>query len=149
LTYAGTENQRAWGDRRHVFVQGDIGDRELVRGLLKQYKPWAIINFAAESHVDRSIHGPDDFIQTNMVGTFHLLQEARAYWEGLPPEARERFRFLHVSTDEVRSLKSDDLRHYRGHTYARTASTGLRAASDHLVRLSSHLRAASALHQLL
>jgi dTDP-glucose 4,6-dehydratase len=107
---------------------------------LKQYKPWAIINFAAESHVDRSIHGPDDFIQTNMVGTFHLLQEARAYWEGLPPEARERFRFLHVSTDEVYgSLKSDDPPFTETTPYAPNSPySASKAASDHLVRAYHH-----------
>ena len=103
LTYAGNiENlQSLNGDRRHVFVQGDIGDSALVNGLLAKHQPRAIINFAAESHVDRSIHGPEDFIQTNIVATFHLLEAVRAYWHKLQGDARQNFRFLHVSTDEV------------------------------------------------
>ncbi len=103
LTYAGNiENlQSLDGDHRHVFVQGDIGDSALVANLLDQHQPRAIINFAAESHVDRSIHGPEDFVQTNVVGTFRLLDAARAYWSGLQGDARKAFHFLHVSTDEV------------------------------------------------
>ena len=106
LTYAGNlENLASLkDDPRHTFVHGDIGDAALVEGLLKQYQPRAIINFAAESHVDRSIHGPEDFIQTNVLGTFHLLQAVRAYWSGLPDAQRAAFRFLHVSTDEVYGL---------------------------------------------
>ena len=103
LTYAGNlENLASLeGDARHVFVHGDIGDRELVAQLLATYRPRAVLNFAAESHVDRSIHGPGEFIQTNVVGTFNLLESVRAYWSDLPPAERESFRFLHVSTDEV------------------------------------------------
>ena len=103
LTYAGNrENLAALdGDARHVFVQGDIGDTALVAQLLAQHRPRAVLNFAAESHVDRSIHGPGDFIQTNVVGTFRLLEAVRAYWDALPAGEREAFRFLHVSTDEV------------------------------------------------
>ncbi len=103
LTYAGNrENLAALeGDDRHVFVHGDIGDAALVAGLLNRYQPRAIVNFAAESHVDRSIHGPEDFIQTNIVGTFHLLEAVRAYWGGLEDTSKQAFRFLHVSTDEV------------------------------------------------
>ena len=100
LTYAGNLHNLAslQGDARHVFVQGDIGDRTLVDGLLAQYQPRAIVNFAAESHVDRSIHGPEDFIQTNVVGTFRLLEAARNYWQALDATKKEAFRFLHVST---------------------------------------------------
>ncbi|MCI0348801.1 MAG: GDP-mannose 4,6-dehydratase, partial [Acidobacteriales bacterium] len=103
LTYAGNpENllslQR---DNRHIFVQGDIGDSILVAGLLARHQPRAVINFAAESHVDRSIQGPDDFIQTNIVGTFRLLETVRAYWNALAGDHKKNFRFLHVSTDEV------------------------------------------------
>jgi len=103
LTYAGNlESLVALkDDPRHVFVQGDIGDAALVEKLLRQHQPRAIINFAAESHVDRSIHGPEDFIQTNVVGTFHLLEAVRAYWSGLADAQKTAFRFLHVSTDEV------------------------------------------------
>ena len=98
LTYAGNERNLAplAGDERHVLVRGDICDRALVRELLARHKPRAIVHFAAESHVDRSIEGPADFVQSNVVGTFSLLEEARAYWREEP-----RFRFLHVSTDEV------------------------------------------------
>src|SRR5688572_31930745 len=103
LTYAGNlENLKTLlGDKRHVFVQGDIGDSGLLVHLLEDYRPRAILNFAAESHVDRSIHGPEDFIQTNIVGSFRLLEAVRAYWSALPDDEREAFRFLHVSTDEV------------------------------------------------
>jgi len=103
LTYAGNlENlARLQGDARHTFVRGDIGDAGLVSSLLAEHKPRAVINFAAESHVDRSIHGPGEFIQTNIVGSFHLLESVRAYWNGLEGEAKAGFRFLHVSTDEV------------------------------------------------
>lgn len=103
LTYAGNlaNLETLKTDPRHIFVHGDIGDRALVNSLFIQHKPRAIINFAAESHVDRSIHGPEDFIQTNVVGTFHLLEETRAYWNGLDDTEKANFRFLHVSTDEV------------------------------------------------
>ena len=98
LTYAGNLHNLAslQGDARHVFVQGDIGDTPLVARLLAEHKPRAVVNFAAESHVDRSIHGPEDFIQTNVVGTFRLLEAVRAYWHGLQGEAKSGFRFLHV-----------------------------------------------------
>src|SRR5215467_3500026 len=111
LTYAGNlENLVSLqGNTRHTFICGDIGDANLVASLLREHKPRAIINFAAESHVDRSIHGPDDFIQTNIIGTFSLLEETRAYWSGLSKSEKSAFRFLHVSTDEVYgSLKADD-----------------------------------------
>src|SRR3546814_806077 len=103
LTYAGNPDtlESLEGNPSHVFVQGDIGDRELVSGLLKQYQPDAVVNFAAESHVDRSIDGPAEFVQTNVVGTLGLLECARDYWRGLEGGARDAFRFLHVSTDEV------------------------------------------------
>ncbi len=103
LTYAGNLGNLASleGDARHVFVRGDIGDTELVSRLLREHRPRAILNFAAESHVDRSIHGPDAFVQTNMVGTFRLLECARAWFTSLEGNERAAFRFLHVSTDEV------------------------------------------------
>ena len=103
LTYAGNlENLKSLGDdKRHLFVQGGIGDRALVAKLLAEFKPRAVLNFAAESHVDRSIHGPGDFIETNVVGTFNLLESVRAYWQELPAAEQASFRFLHVSTDEV------------------------------------------------
>src|SRR5690606_20182914 len=103
LTYAGNLQSLAslQGDARHIFVHGDIGDRALVNKLLAEHQPRAVVNFAAESHVDRSIHGPEDFIQTNVVGTFHLLESVRAHWGSLGSEAKAAFRFLHVSTDEV------------------------------------------------
>src|SRR5215470_14813535 len=111
LTYAGNLNnlQSVESAPRYQFRQGDIADRDLVRELLEKQRPRAIVHFAAESHVDRSIHGPDDFIRTNVNGTFSLLEEARAWWSGLAQEDRKEFRFLHVSTDEVYgSLGSDD-----------------------------------------
>ncbi|PZU39070.1 MAG: dTDP-glucose 4,6-dehydratase, partial [Acidovorax sp.] len=103
LTYAGNLHNldSLQGDARHCFVQGDIGDRSLLDRLLAEHQPRAVINFAAESHVDRSIHGPEDFIQTNVVGTFRLLEAVRHYWQALPATQKEAFRFLHVSTDEV------------------------------------------------
>src|SRR4030088_869087 len=103
LTYAGNLSNllRVASDPRYCFVQGDVCDREFLGGLIKRHKPRAIVHFAAESHVDRSIHGPDDFIQTNVNGTFSLLEETRAYWTELRPEEKGSFRFLHVSSDEV------------------------------------------------
>ena len=103
LTYAGNLENLATlqGDPRHVFVRGDIADGALLQRLLAEHRPRAVLNFAAESHVDRSIHGPEDFIQTNIVGTFRLLEAVRGYWSGLSSETKQRFRFLHVSTDEV------------------------------------------------
>ena len=111
LTYAGNlENLASLkGDARHRFVHGDICDEDLVRRLFAEHRPRAIVHFAAESHVDRSIHGPEDFIQTNVVGTFHLLEEVRGHWMSLPEAEKAAFRFLHVSTDEVYgSLGPDD-----------------------------------------
>src|SRR5262245_12914047 len=137
LTYAGNlRNLDALRDnKRHVFVQGDIGDRELVRSLLKKHSPRAIVHFAAESHVDRSIAGPAPFIETNVVGTFSLLEEARSY-----AEKHERFRFLHVSTDEVYgSLGSEDPAFTEATPYAPNSPyAASKAAADHLVRAYHH-----------
>ena len=142
LTYAGNiENLQSFnGDRRHIFVQGDIGDSALVTSLLAKHQPRAVINFAAESHVDRSIHGPEDFIKTNIVGTFHLLEAVRAYWGGLQGEAKQNFRFLHVSTDEVYgSLAKDDSAFTETHRYEPNSPySASKAASDHLVRAYRH-----------
>ena len=142
LTYAGNlENLASLdGDPRHLFVRGDIGDAGLVGELLAQHRPRAIINFAAESHVDRSIHGPEDFIQTNIVGTFHLLEAVRAYWSGLADEEKTGFRFLHVSTDEVYgSLAKDDPAFSETHRYEPNSPySASKAASDHLVRAYHH-----------
>jgi len=127
-------------DPRHVFVRGDIGDTKLVPELLKQYQPRAVVNFAAESHVDRSIHGPEDFIQTNVVGTFHLLESVRAYWNTLGSDVKENFRFLHVSTDEVYgSLGKDDPAFNEENKYEPNSPySASKAASDHLVRAYHH-----------
>ena len=142
LTYAGNLETLAslQGDARHVFVQGDIGDAALVSRLLAEHRPRAVVNFAAESHVDRSIHGPEDFIQTNIVGTFHLLESVRAYWGGLAGDEREAFRFLHVSTDEVYgSLGKDDPAFTENHRYEPNSPySASKAASDHLVRAYHH-----------
>ena len=142
LTYAGNlENLRALdGDARHVFVRGDIGDFHLVSGLLAAHRPRAVVNFAAESHVDRSIHGPEDFIQTNIVGTFRLLEAVRAYWGGLADGDKASFRFLHVSTDEVYgSLGRDDPAFTETHRYEPNSPySASKAASDHLVRAYHH-----------
>jgi dTDP-glucose 4,6-dehydratase len=142
LTYAGNLKNLASldADRRHVFVQGDIGDAALVAQLLKQYQPRAIVNFAAESHVDRSIHGPEDFIQTNIMGSFRLLEAVRAYWGALALEAKQAFRFLHVSTDEVYgSLAKDDPAFNEGNKYEPNSPySASKAASDHLVRAYHH-----------
>ena len=142
LTYAGNRENLASldGDDRHIFVQGDIGDSVLVASLLVTYKPRAIINFAAESHVDRSIHGPEDFIQTNIVGTFHLLEAVRAYWGNLQGDDKQNFRFLHVSTDEVYgSLAKDESAFTETHRYEPNSPySASKAASDHLVRAYHH-----------
>ena len=142
LTYAGNlENLASLeGDARHIFVHGDIGDSALVAGLLSEHQPRAILNFAAESHVDRSIHGPEDFIETNIVGTFRLLEAVRAYWKGLGPEAQQAFRFLHVSTDEVYgSLGKDEPAFSERHQYEPNSPySASKAASDHLVRAYHH-----------
>jgi len=142
LTYAGNAENLASlaGDARHVFVQGDICDRALVDRLLAEHRPRAIIHFAAESHVDRSIHGPAAFVRTNVEGTFSLLEAARAYWNGLDETARAGFRFLHVSTDEVYgSLGPDDAPFAETHPYQPNSPySASKAASDHLVRAWHH-----------
>ena len=142
LTYAGNcENLASLdGDARHLFVQGDIGDYDLVSRLLAEHQPRAVINFAAESHVDRSIHGPGEFIQTNIVGTFQLLEAVRAYWSGLPDDRKTTFRLLHVSTDEVYgSLDKTDPAFTETHRYEPNSPySASKAASDHLVRAYHH-----------
>jgi dTDP-glucose 4,6-dehydratase len=142
LTYAGNlENLRSLdADPRHVFVQGDIGDQALVEELLARHRPRAVVNFAAESHVDRSIHAPGTFIETNVVGTFHLLEAVRAYWSGLAGAEREGFRFLHVSTDEVYgSLGRQDPAFSETNRYEPNSPySASKAASDHLVRAYHH-----------
>ena len=142
LTYAGNlENLKSLAhDSRHVFVQGDIGDRALVDKLLAQHQPRAIVHFAAESHVDRSIHGPGAFVQTNVNGTFTLLEAARGHWMQLQGAAKEGFRFHHVSTDEVYgSLKPNDPPFTETHPYEPNSPySASKAASDHLVRAWHH-----------
>ncbi len=142
LTYAGNLENLAelQGDARHVFVQGDIADGALVQRLLAEHRPRAIINFAAESHVDRSIRGPEDFVQTNVVGTFRLLEAARQYWSGLDGVHKEEFRFVHVSTDEVygslgpgEPAFSEATRYEPNSPYSAS-----KAAADHLVRAWHH-----------
>ncbi len=142
LTYAGNlQNLTSLaGDARHVFVHGDFGDATLVAGLLAQHQPRAVVNFAAESHVDRSIHGPEDFIQTNILGTFHLLESVRAYWSGLASDTKSAFRLLHVSTDEVYgSLSKTDPAFTENNKYEPNSPySASKAASDHLVRAYHH-----------
>jgi len=142
LTYAGNmENFAALdGDARHVFVHGDICDRALLDRLLAEHRPRALLHFAAESHVDRSIHGPAAFVRTNVEGSFTLLEAARAYWGGLPPTEREAFRFHHVSTDEVYgSLGPEDPAFTETHPYQPNSPySASKAASDHLVRAWFH-----------
>jgi dTDP-glucose 4,6-dehydratase len=142
LTYAGNlENlDEIKNNPQHIFVHGDIGDRVLVARLLAEHQPRAVLNFAAESHVDRSIHGPEDFIQTNVVGTFHLLEEVRSYWNSLPEADQDAFRFLHVSTDEVYgSLGPVDPAFTETTPYAPNSPySASKAASDHLVRAYHH-----------
>jgi len=142
LTYAGNLQTLSslQADKRHIFVHGDIADRRLVAELLNTHQPRAIVNFAAESHVDRSIHGPQAFIETNVVGTFHLLEAVRAYWGGLDELARRSLRFLHVSTDEVYgSLAADDPAFTETHPYQPNSPySASKAASDHLVRSYHH-----------
>jgi dTDP-glucose 4,6-dehydratase len=142
LTYAGSLGNVAplGGDARHTFVKGDIADRALLRRLLAEHRPRAIVHFAAESHVDRSIEGPAPFIQTNVVGTFSMLEETRAWWGVLAPGEKEHFRFLHVSTDEVYgSLGPADPAFTEDHPYAPNSPyAASKAASDHLVRAYHH-----------
>ena len=142
LTYAGNlaTLEPLKYDPRYVFVHGDIGDKELVTKLLKEYQPCAIINFAAESHVDRSIHGPAEFVTTNIIGTFNLLECAREYWNGLDGSAKQAFRFHHVSTDEVYgSLSATDPAFTETNPYEPNSPySASKAASDHLVRAWFH-----------
>ena len=142
LTYAGNPETLTslQGDSRHHLVHGDIGDTALVSRLLAEHQPRAIVNFAAESHVDRSIHGPGDFIETNIVGTFRLLESVRGYWGALPDADKAVFRFLHVSTDEVYgSLAKDDPAFAETHRYEPNSPySASKAASDHLVRAWHH-----------
>jgi len=142
LTYAGNLGNLAAlrGDARHVFVRGDIGDRAQVETLLAQHRPRAVVNFAAESHVDRSIHGPAQFIETNVVGTLGLLDAVRAYWIGLTGTEQEAFRFLHVSTDEVYgSLGATEPAFTESSPYAPNSPyAASKAASDHLLRAYRH-----------
>lgn len=142
LTYAGNLNNLVslQGDARHIFVRGDIGDTGLVDRLLAEHRPRAVFNFAAESHVDRSIHGPGEFIQTNIVGSFHLLESVRTYWETMKGEAKECFCFLHVSTDEVYgSLTKDAPAFSETSRYEPNSPySASKAASDHLVRAYHH-----------
>ena len=142
LTYAGNPANLASisSDQRYKFVQGDICDRDLVADLLLTHRPRAIVHFAAESHVDRSIHGPDDFIRTNVNGTFSLLEETRAYWSGMREDEKRDFRFLHVSTDEVYgSLGPDEPAFSELTRYAPNSPySASKAASDHLVRAYHH-----------
>jgi dTDP-glucose 4,6-dehydratase len=142
LTYAGNlENLASLkDDPRHIFVQGDLGDVDLVEQLLSEHRPRAVVNFAAESNVDRSIHGPGEFIQTNIVGTFRLLETIRAYWMGLDDADKTAFRLLHVSTDEVYgSLSKDDPPFAETNSYEPNSPySASKAASDHLVRAWHH-----------
>ncbi|HZX80675.1 MAG TPA: dTDP-glucose 4,6-dehydratase [Lysobacter sp.] len=141
LTYAGNLDTLAGldGDAGHVFVQGDIGDAELVARLLAEHRPDAVINFAAESHVDRSIDGPAAFVQTNVVGTLSLLERTRDYWRSLEGPARDAFRFLHVSTDEVYGTLGETGKFTETTPYAPNSPySASKAASDHLVRAFHH-----------
>lgn len=141
LTYAGNLDTLSVldGDARHVFVQGDIGDAALLKRLLAEHRPDAVINFAAESHVDRSIDGPAAFVQTNVVGTLSLLEQVRDYWKALDAPARDGFRFLHVSTDEVYGSLGDSGKFSETTPYAPNSPySASKAASDHLVRAFHH-----------
>ena len=141
LTYAGNPDTLASlaGNDRHVFVHGDIGDQALVTRLLAEHQPDAIVNFAAESHVDRSIDGPGEFVQTNVVGTLALLEAARDYWRRLEGTARAGFRFLHVSTDEVYGSLGAEGKFTEHTAYAPNSPySASKAASDHLVRAFHH-----------
>ncbi|BDU17622.1 dTDP-glucose 4,6-dehydratase [Lysobacter auxotrophicus] len=141
LTYAGNVDTLASleNDPRHVFVHGDIGDGDLVEGLLREHRPDAVINFAAESHVDRSIDGPAAFVQTNVVGTLALLEKTRDYWKSLDAAGRDAFRFLHVSTDEVYGTLGETGKFTEETPYAPNSPySASKAASDHLVRAFHH-----------
>ena len=149
LTYAGNlmSLEPVRHNPRHVFIKGDIADRELVGSILKEHRPWAVVNFAAESHVDRSISSPESFINTNVLGTLHLLEQVLNYWEHAPENARARFRFLHVSTDEVYgSLGNDDEPFHEKTPYdPRSPYSASKAASDHLVNAFRHTYALPAI----
>jgi len=142
LTYAGNlENLVEFQeDSRYLFVQGDIGDRELISRLLSEHQPRAVLNFAAESHVDRSIDGPGEFIETNVCGTFHLMESVRGFWQSLPAATQSGFRFLHVSTDEVYGTLPPDAPAFRETNAYEPNSpyAASKAASDHLVRAWHH-----------
>jgi dTDP-glucose 4,6-dehydratase len=142
LTYAGNlENLSSLNQNpHHYFVKGNIGDRDLVSSLLKKYQIRAVLNFAAESHVDRSIHGPGNFIETNIVGTYHLLESVRSYWNDLDEVSKKAFRFLHVSTDEVYGSLDDKAPAFNeNHPYEPNSPySASKAASDHLVRAWFH-----------
>ena len=142
LTYAGNLHNldAVKGDTRHVFVQGDIGDRALLDRLLAEHQPRAVLHFAAESHVDRSIHGPGEFMHTNVMGTFALLEAVRAFWSALPAPEKAAFRFHHVSTDEVYgSLAPGAAAFTETHPYEPNSPySASKAASDHLVRAWHH-----------
>ncbi|MFZ6801208.1 dTDP-glucose 4,6-dehydratase [Undibacterium sp. Di24W] len=142
LTYAGNLNNliSLKNDPRHIFVHADISDRDTLNQLLQEHRPRAVVHFAAESHVDRSIHGPAAFIETNVNGTFSLLESVRAYWQALPEQEKETFRFLHVSTDEVYgSLEATDPPFTETTAYAPNSPySASKAASDHLVRAYHH-----------
>jgi dTDP-glucose 4,6-dehydratase len=141
LTYAGNPNNLCSlrSNPDHIFVQGEIADRELLRSLFEQYQPQAIVNFAAESHVDRSIDGPSAFIQTNVVGTFELLDESRAYWQSLAHGQAQEFRFLHVSTDEVYGSLGKEGAFVETTAYAPNSPyAASKASADHLVRAYHH-----------
>ena len=142
LTYSGNLGNLApiRGDARHAFVRGDIGDRAVVAELLARHRPRAVVHFAAESHVDRSIHGPDAFVKTNVLGTFELLEAVRAHWTALPGGERDAFRFLHVSTDEVYgTLGPDDPPFSETTAFAPNSPySASKASSDHFVRAYRH-----------
>lgn len=142
LTYSGNLNnlQVIEGNSQHIFVKGDIGDQTLLNSLFIRHRPRAVVNFAAESHVDRSIHEPEEFIQTNIIGTFRLLESAKGYWETLNDAEREAFRFLHVSTDEVYgSLSADAPAFAETSRYEPNSPySASKASSDHLVRAYHH-----------
>lgn len=142
LTYAGNQENLAslQSDPRHIFIRGDIADRALIDDILARHNPRAILNFAAESHVDRSIHGPQDFIQTNIMGTFTLLEAARGYWNTLEGAQKNGFRFLHVSTDEVYGTLAPEAAPFaETHRYEPNSPySASKASSDHLVRAWFH-----------
>ena len=141
LTYAGNLDslESVTGNPRHIFVHGDIGDSDCIRSLLAQHRPSAVINFAAESHVDRSIDGPAEFVETNVLGTFRLLEESRIYWQSLPESEKESFRFLHVSTDEVYGSLGPVGKFTETTPYAPNSPySASKASSDHFVRAYFH-----------